>query len=61
MKINVVIEDLKIKKKIKNASKNSKTISRTFWYCCGQCVFSSFSNSSLIWLIFLKIYRPLSM
>ena len=30
MKINGVIEDLKIKKKIKNASKNSKTISRTF-------------------------------
>ena len=30
MKINGVIEDLKIKKKIKNASKNSKNISRTF-------------------------------
>ena len=30
MKIKGVIEDLKIKKKIKNASKNSKNISRTF-------------------------------
>ena len=28
---------------------------------CGQCGVSSFSDSSLIWLIFLKIYRPLPM
>ena len=28
---------------------------------CGQCVVSSFSDSSLIWLIFLKIYRLLPM
>ena len=30
MKIKVVIEDLKLKKKKKNGSKNSKNISRTF-------------------------------
>ena len=26
------------------------------WGCCGQCGVSSFSDSSLVWLIFLKIY-----
>ena len=59
MKIKGVIEDLKIKK-IKNDSKNSKNISRSF---SGVVVdsygVSSFSDSSLIRLIFLKIYRPL--
>ena len=29
--------------------------------CYGQCGVSSFSDSSLIQLIFLKIYRPLPM
>ena len=28
---------------------------------CGYCGVSSFSDSSLVWLIFLKIYRPLPM
>ena len=60
MKIKRVIEDLKINKKLKNDSKNSKNISRTF-SCYGQCGVSSFSDSSLIWLMFLKIYRPISM
>ena len=31
------------------------------WWCCGQCGDSSPSDSSLVWLIFLKIYRPLPM
>ena len=26
------------------------------WWCCDQCGVSSFSESSLVWLIFLKIY-----
>ena len=26
------------------------------WLYCGQCGVSSFSDSSLVWLIFLKIY-----
>ena len=26
------------------------------WSCCGQCGVSSFLDSSLVWLIFLKIY-----
>ena len=55
MKIKGVIEDLKIKK-LKNYSKNSKNISGTF---SGGGVGSSFSDSSLIRLIFLKIYTPL--
>ena len=65
MKIKGVIEDLKIKKikrKLKNDSKNSKNISRTFsGVVVGSVGVSSFLNSSLIWLIFLKIYRPLPM
>ena len=31
------------------------------WCCCGQCGISSFSDSSLVQLIFLKIYKPLAM
>jgi len=77
MKIKGVIEDLKFfkklkkkekkkkkkkkKKKEKNDHKNSKNISRTFLWCCGQCGVSSFSDSFLVQLIFLKIYRPLPM
>ena len=62
MIIKGVIEDFKIKKILKNDSKNSKNISRAFlWWCCGQCGVSSFSDSSLIQLIFLKIYRSLPM
>ena len=64
MKIKGVIEDLKIKIKknffnLKND--NSKNISRTFSGAVRQCGVSSFSNSSLIRLILLKIYRPLPM
>ena len=55
MKIKGVM-DLKIKK----FNYNSKNISRNFfWRCCGQCGVSSVSDSSLIRLILLKIYRPL--
>ena len=65
MKIKGVLEDLKIlkiKRKKKNDRKNSKNISRTIlWWCCGQCGVSSFSDSSLVRLIFFKIYRPLPM
>ena len=57
MKIKGVIEDLKIKKK-SNDSKNSKNISRTF---SGVVVGSVGSDSFLVRLIFLKIYRPLPM
>ena len=28
----------------------------SLWWCCGQCGVSSFLDSSLVWLIFLKIY-----
>ena len=59
MKSKGVIEDLKIKKNKKD-SKNSKNISRTLvllWVVWGQFI----SASSLVWLIFLKIYRPLPM
>ena len=62
MKIKGVIEYLKIKKlkKIKNDSKNSKNMSRTFsGVVVGSVGSVHFKNSSLIWLIFLKIYRPL--
>ena len=62
MKIKGVIEDLKIKK-IKKILKNDniKNIFWDFlWCCCRQCGVSSFSDSSLIQLILLKIYRPLS-
>ena len=62
MKIKGVLEDLKLKQKLKNDSKNSKNISRTFsGVVVGSVGVSSFLNSSLIWLIFLKIYRPLTM
>ena len=62
MKIKGVLEDLKLKQKLKNDSKNSKNISRTFsGVVVGSVGVSSFLNSSLIWLIFLKIYRPLPM
>ena len=56
MKIKGVIEDFKI------FLNDSKNISRTFlWWCCGQCGVSLFSDSFLVWLIFLRIYRPLPM
>ena len=63
MKIKGVIEDLKLKKKIfLSDSKNSKKFIQDFlWCCCGQCGVSSFSDSFLVWLIFLKIYRPFPM
>ena len=61
MKIKGVIEDLKIKKrKKKNGRKNSKNISRTFSGVVGS-VGSVHFHSSLVRLIFLKIYRPLPM
>ena len=60
MKIKGLMEDLKIKK-IKNDCKNSKNISRTFlvllWVLWGKFIL----DSSLIRLIFLKIYRPFPM
>ena len=28
----------------------------SLWWCCGQCGVSSFLDSALVWLIFLKIY-----
>ena len=59
MKIKGVIEDLK---KLKNDSKNSKNISRTF---SGVVVGSvgSFNFQIVPWsgLYFFKIYRPLLM
>ena len=62
MKIKGVLEDLKLKQKLKNDSKNSKNISRTFsGVVVGSVGVSSFLNSSLIWLIFLKIFGPLPM
>ena len=57
LKIKGIIEDLKFKK-----NDNSKNISRTFSGAIAeQCGVSSFSDSSLIWLILLKVYRPLPM
>ena len=45
-----------------NDHKNSKNISRTFsGVAVGSVGVSSFSDSSLVWLIFLQIYRPLPM
>ena len=59
MKIKGVIEDLKFKR-LKND--NGKNISMIFlWCCCRQRGVSSFSDSSLIWLTLLKIYRPIPM
>jgi len=59
MKIKGVLEDLKIlkiKRKKKNDRKNSKNISRTFsGSVVGSVGVSSFLDSSLVWLIFLKI------
>ena len=50
------------KKKKKNDSKNSRNISRTFsGVVVGSCGVSSFSDSFLVWLMFLKIYSPLPM
>ena len=47
MKIKEVIEDIKMKKilKLKNDSKNSKNISRTFSGVVVECGVSSFSDS----------------
>ena len=59
MKIKGVIEDLKIFFKFKNY--NSKNISRTFSGAVVDSVESVHFDSSLIQLIFLKIYRPLPM
>ena len=62
MKIKGVIEDLKFfKLKKKNDHKNSKKYILDFLWCVGYCGVSSFSDSSLVQLIFLKIYRPLPM
>ena len=60
MKIKGVIEDLNFfnKKIIKNDSKNSKNISRTF---SGVVVDSVGSVHFQNWLILPKIYRPLPM
>ena len=63
MKMKGVVGYLKIKKNfffnLKND--NSKNISRTFSGVVVECGVSSFSDSSLIQLILLKIYRPLPM
>ena len=61
MKIKGIIEDLKIKKlHLKND--NSKNISRTFSGVVVDSVgVSSFSDSSLVWLILLKMHRHLRM
>ena len=62
MKIKGVIEDLKFKKNFKkNDRKNSKNISRTFSGVVVGSVGSVHFHSSLVQLIFLKIYRPLPM
>jgi len=65
MKIKGIKEDLNFKKKIKkekkNDRKNSKNISRTFSGFVVSIGFSSFLASSLVRLLFLKIYRPLPM
>ena len=58
MKIKGVIEDLQILKSLKNDSKNSKNISRTF---SGVVVDSVGSVHFQNWLILPKIYRPLPM
>ena len=67
MKIKGEIEDLKIKncfkkeeKTKKNDHKNSKNISRSFSGVVVGCVgVHSFLDISLVWLVFLKMYRPL--
>ena len=69
MKIKGVIEDLKLKKSLKKKkkkeekhdSKNSKNIYRTFSGVVVGSVGSVHFHSSLVQLIFLKIYRPLPM
>ena len=53
MKIKGVIEDLQILKSLKNDSKNSKNISRTFFGGAVGSGFSSFSASSFVQLLFL--------
>ena len=62
MKIKGVIEDLKIRKKFKKMIvkivKIYLGLSLVLLWVCGV---SSFSDSSLVRLIFLKIYRPLPM
>ena len=53
-----------LKIKLKNKTKQKKRMIikivkvnlGLIWWCCGQCGVSSFSDSSLVWLIFLKIY-----
>ena len=62
MKIKGTIEDLKFKKKKKERMivKIVKNLSRTVsGVIVGSVGVSSFSDSSLFRLIFLKIYRPL--
>ena len=58
MKVIGVIEDLKIKK-LKNDSKNSKNISRTFSGVVVGSVGSA--HFRIVSLVQLKIYRPLPM
>ena len=75
MKIKGVIEDLKIKRKLKKEEKKKRKKRKKkrmilkivkiylglslvlLWAICGQFI----SDSFLVWLIFLKIYRPLPM
>ena len=38
-----------------------KIIEDLLWWYCGQCGVSSFSDSSLVQLVLLKVYRPLHM
>ena len=63
MKIKGVIENFKMTKILKNLKNdNSKKIYLGLsLVLCGQCWVSSFSDSSLIQLKLLKIYRPLPM
>ena len=62
MKIKGVIEDLKIKKNLKIYKMIIvKYIYDFLWSYCGQYEVSSFSDSSLVQLVLLKIYRPLPM
>ena len=68
MKIKGVIEDLKIKKKVKKRKKKKRMILKmvkiylglslvVLWAVWGQFI----SDSFLVRLIFLEIYRPLPM
>ena len=54
-------EEIEKKKKKRMILKIVKVNLGLLWGCCGQCGVSSFSDSSLVWFIFLNIYRPLPM